>query len=285
MNHWTAALTRFLDFRRWCPCWVALAMAPTLAVHAGLAEPDVVVWGTVSIQGTPITARRTDVVLEARDSASGAVLASYRMGTLPAAGDHFVLRIPVQADTPPSADPQAATLGTTTLQIQVATALQLLGQQPVPVPARGLFQRLDLVLSQGADANDLPDDWENAYFGSTGQNPDADPDADGRTTREEFEAGTHPLQPDSPPSLGISRIEGQSMITFRANAAAGPGYTGIRRLYTLESAVAVPSSPAAWFPESTANEVPGNGQLVQVAPIATDRSRFFRLHLRLVRVE
>jgi hypothetical protein len=224
MNRITAALHRVLDFLRQCHGWVAVILAPALAVHAGLAEPDVIVWGTVSIQGTPVTARRTDVVLEARDTASGAILASYRMGTLPAAADHFVLRIPVQATVPLPADPLAASLGSTTVRIQVATALQLLGQQPVAVPARGQFQRLDIALSQGADANDLPDEWENAYFGSTGQNPDADPDVDGLTTREEFEAGTDPVRPDEPPNLGISRIEGRSAITFEARAASGPGY-------------------------------------------------------------
>jgi hypothetical protein len=285
MNRITAALHRVLDFLRQCHGWVAVILAPALAVHAGLAEPDVIVWGTVSIQGTPVTARRTDVVLEARDTASGAILASYRMGTLPAAADHFVLRIPVQATVPLPADPLAASLGSTTVRIQVATALQLLGQQPVAVPARGQFQRLDIALSQGADANDLPDEWENAYFGSTGQNPDADPDVDGLTTREEFEAGTDPVRPDEPPNLGISRIEGRSAITFEARAASGPGYAGLQRRYTLESAAEVPGPSSNWTPEPAVNDLPGTGQQVQVTPIVTDHSRFFRLRLRLARIE
>ena len=42
------------------------------------------------------------------------------------------------------------------------------------------------------DHNGLPDTWERQYFGATGQDPNADPDADGLTNIEESKAGTDP---------------------------------------------------------------------------------------------
>jgi hypothetical protein len=43
-----------------------------------------------------------------------------------------------------------------------------------------------------ADANGLPDAWEQRFFGRTGIDPNADEDGDGLSNRQEFEAGTNP---------------------------------------------------------------------------------------------
>jgi len=48
-----------------------------------------------------------------------------------------------------------------------------------------------------SDGNGLPDPWELANFGATGQDPDADPDNDGMSNDAEELAGTDPNNGDS----------------------------------------------------------------------------------------
>jgi len=52
--------------------------------------------------------------------------------------------------------------------------------------------RLNLLRVVDANANGLPDWWEQQYFGQTGVAPDADPDGDGVSNYGEFLAGTDP---------------------------------------------------------------------------------------------
>ncbi|MEY4487970.1 MAG: hypothetical protein RIQ79_478, partial [Verrucomicrobiota bacterium] len=49
-----------------------------------------------------------------------------------------------------------------------------------------------------ADVDGLPDWWEFKYFGSTGANPLADPDADGASNLQEYQRGTLPGVADLP---------------------------------------------------------------------------------------
>ena len=48
-----------------------------------------------------------------------------------------------------------------------------------------------------ADKNGMPDAWELAYFGHTGVDPNADPDHDGLSNLQEYQAGTNPWKADS----------------------------------------------------------------------------------------
>jgi hypothetical protein len=59
--------------------------------------------------------------------------------------------------------------------------------------------RLDRVFinSLDLDGNGLPDDWERLYFGAIGVDPGADPDHDGMTNLQEYQAGTNPLDNNS----------------------------------------------------------------------------------------
>jgi hypothetical protein len=51
------------------------------------------------------------------------------------------------------------------------------------------------LLAPDTDSNGLPDDWETFYFGAIGQNPNADPDGDGLTNLQEWQAakGLNPM--------------------------------------------------------------------------------------------
>jgi hypothetical protein len=47
------------------------------------------------------------------------------------------------------------------------------------------------------DGNGLPIAWEKEYFGMTGIDPNADPDGDGMSSAQEYQAGTNPTDPNS----------------------------------------------------------------------------------------
>lgn len=47
------------------------------------------------------------------------------------------------------------------------------------------------------DGNGMADWWQIRYFGALGQNPAADPDGDGLTNLQEYQAGTDPHNPDT----------------------------------------------------------------------------------------
>ncbi|MCI0636593.1 MAG: hypothetical protein L0206_22135, partial [Actinobacteria bacterium] len=60
-----------------------------------------------------------------------------------------------------------------------------------------------------ADGDGLPDTWESTHFGNTtSQNGTGDPDSDGATNLEEFQAGTDPMDPASTPSSPSSSSGG-----------------------------------------------------------------------------
>ncbi|MCC7376801.1 MAG: hypothetical protein IT581_19230 [Verrucomicrobiales bacterium] len=50
-----------------------------------------------------------------------------------------------------------------------------------------------------ADGNGLPDAWEVRYFGKVGIDPNGDADGDGLTNREEYLAGSNPVEPENAP--------------------------------------------------------------------------------------
>jgi hypothetical protein len=74
-----------------------------------------------------------------------------------------------------------------------------------------------------ADGNGINDDWEVAYFGHIGVNPNADPDGDGLSNLQEFEAGTDPTNAAS--TLAITSIASSgSDLVISWQAAHGKSY-------------------------------------------------------------
>ena len=51
------------------------------------------------------------------------------------------------------------------------------------------------VIPRDSDTNGLGDDWEIAYFGHIGVDPNADPDHDAMSNLQEYIAGTDPTNP------------------------------------------------------------------------------------------
>jgi hypothetical protein len=90
---------------------------------------------------------------------------------------------------------------------------------------RAMVERVDLQVST----------WEQFFFGSTGINPNADPDGDGMSNLQEFLAGTNPTDAES--SLRIVQVLG-SNTNVRVDWSSADG-----RIYALERAPALqPSS-------------------------------------------
>jgi hypothetical protein len=169
-------------------------LTTTASLIAGLREPDAVLWGSVILDRVAVTAAATDVTIEARRTPSGPPVASYKMGSLSAAGNFYSLRLTVESSAPLS-DPNALAIGES-IYIVVKKGAADRDSKPVTIDGRGVIQRLDFG-SLDADNDGILDDWEIRYFGSTGANPNADNDSDGATNLREFIEGTNPTVKDA----------------------------------------------------------------------------------------
>lgn len=183
------------------PRLLALLVASVLpflaasTARAGLAEPDNLVYGQITLDDTAITAARTDVIVEARRTPDGPPIATYRMGDDARAGDFYRLRVRLEDAAPLTAD--EAALSGDRLHL-VATGLGgAAATATFEVGTRGQITRIDLGNDNpDQDQNGLPDDWEILHFGQTGNDPDGDPDGDGRSNLKEYTEGTNPTVPN-----------------------------------------------------------------------------------------
>jgi hypothetical protein len=183
---------------QWSSCFATALLAFGLLVgsaQATIPEPDNVVWGAIVLDTQPVTAAQRGVVVEARRSLAGTVLARYRMGDNAAAGNYYVLRMGVESLAPIVSAYASAT--NTPIVIVVADGSGTRAQKPFFIGPRGQMTRMDIG-SVDTDGNGLPNDWERQYFGgSIGQHPNADLDHDGLSNLQEYRAGLNPLYPDA----------------------------------------------------------------------------------------
>src|SRR5687767_5728036 len=87
---------------------LSLVLAP-LAAHGVVAEPDNVLYGSITLNNQPVTSGRVDVIVEARRTLSGPAIARYRMGSTLRLGNFYSLRIPVESA--PVGSPEASQPG------------------------------------------------------------------------------------------------------------------------------------------------------------------------------
>ncbi|MGZ4972334.1 MAG: FG-GAP repeat domain-containing protein, partial [Limisphaerales bacterium] len=107
--------------------------------------------------------------------------------------------------------------------------------------------------SQDSDTNGLPDWFEISYFGSIGQDPNADPDGDGYTLAQEFAFGLNPLAWEPKPQDqyvdgGISEgrsamvaINLQSLPTFTVRSVPDGLINTTTNIVTPGTAVSTPN--------------------------------------------
>ena len=196
-------------------------------------------------------------------------MARYRMGEQTAAGNHYVLAIPVEELAPPR-DPAAVLTGEV-INITLLSNNMVQAQQSFTVHERGQVQRLDFgALPPGSLNFEL---WA-LKFGLDANSQLGDADADGLSNLAEYWAGTNPTNASSKFVLQISQTNGLSRVSFEAVRAQGLGYEGQTRHYALEQLSVLPNS--TWQPVPGYADIIGADQEVIYAAPSTGTPRFFR---------
>jgi len=112
------------------------------------------------------------------------------------------------------------------------------------------------------NANGLPDWWEYKYFGQLGTNPDADPDGDGLSNLEEYQAGTDPTDYYNGQLAAITIVSGNQQRGFAGSWLALPLTVRV----TDSNAVPLPNAPL------TFTVTQGDGVLSEVEAGTTNHS-------------
>lgn len=205
------------------PFITLLLLAFTCAANAKIPEPDNIIYGLVGVAGVPLTSADTHVTIKL--IVNSQVLASYTMSDDSRAGDHYVLRVPMDTLSPP--DPDSAREGDAAIISTVVNGIesyQTLGT--ISAPGAVTIQHLGGVNdhdSDGiADVNDPDNDndgindvddlcpdgatgWisnsatDNDADGCRDSDEDLDDDNDGFSDADELAAGSDPLDPASDP--------------------------------------------------------------------------------------
>jgi fibronectin-binding autotransporter adhesin len=127
--------------------------------------------------------------------------------------------------------------------------------------------------------------WQAYYFGTSWSNatiagPTADPDRDGINNETERILGANPNSATLHPLTITKTSATQVTLTFTALEAAGPGFTGLTRRYTLETTTDL-TNAASWQPVSGFESVAGAGQAVTAPRLLDVPKRCYRLRVWL----
>lgn len=204
-------MNRSIPFRltQGLACAAALIMAAACAtppLHAAVPEPDTLVWGVINLGGTNLTPAQ-NVVVEARRIPMGAAVSSTRLGNVDPT--RYSLRIPIDSGLP-LLRPNASVPGNT-LYLTVLVAGQVRAQVTYDVEGKGVVRRIDFG-DVDADADGLPDGWEQANLLDTRFAGSDDPDGDGLSNADEFRLGTLPSRVDAPHPADLSPRDGRITI-------------------------------------------------------------------------
>ncbi len=179
----------------------------TCAAPAKIPEPDNIFYGTALIDGVPLTAADTHVTIQLK--VSGNLISSYTMGENSAAGDHYVLMVPMDALDPPIPNTArqgdtaiiSTVIGGTEFQLTTVTigergSIAQLNPGEVHTDGDGIPDHLDL-----DDDNDgIPDIAELAMeLDPKISDAHLDADGDGVNNGDEYATGTDPQDDTSKP--------------------------------------------------------------------------------------
>jgi hypothetical protein len=202
MNSTLCAVARFGRLPLLMVTLASALFLGTRATRAAIPEPYNLLYGVIEMGGSYVTAANSRVTVEARRLPTAGTVARYVMGSSASAGNFYALKI--RGESEGLTDPLAAAEAGTILYITVLSNNIIQNQLPFTTGARGTVQRLDFG-NVDADLNGLPDGWEQAYFGQTGTDPNADPDIDGLSNLQEHGLGTDPTIADAPHPADLDR--------------------------------------------------------------------------------
>lgn len=240
---------------------LALPFAPAL-IRAEVPEPDNVLYGAITLGVTPVTSANTNVVVEARKTAAGPVVSSYRMGANPAYGNSYSLEIPLEAFLPLT-ETNASRVGAL-IYLTVRDDSGVRDTRTISIAQRGQLVRLDFT-ELDTDGDGIPDRWESQYFGGAViGDPNGDPDGDGRSNLQEFAAGTNPLVADgrhpadsAPANNIVSPMEADNYANAWLNGEAWPSLpANIPIAYVTRAALLAANGGNYVFTNSPATNAP-----------------------------
>lgn len=270
--------SRSTDTRR----LLALSLACGALTASALAElpaPDNILYGTIALGSQPVTDADTNVIVEARRTINGPAIASYRMGSDSAMGGFYRLNLKLEELDPVTESDGSLAGDSLVLVIRNQNGVQM--QLPYQIPERGHAQRLDFGTTVSDSDNDgLPDVYELSVFGNLNPNGTGDQDNDGVNNKDEFTAGTNPNDRNGFFHLTISRSGPvNKLVSFFAVTAAGSGYAGYDRIYTLESTTNLTVGNWRGVPNYT--NLLGNNSTISYVANEPNAQTFYRCRLQL----
>jgi len=266
-------------------CLLAADMAFSVpaATKPVVPQSPVITYGLIRDEyGAPLTknsqAALTLVRNEARD---GQVYATSAVGDSGMPGMNYRLSLEID-----SAGPRRAYAVTTGTEMFVKATRGGVVEALSPVamfatPAQGTKQRLDYSFGTDADADGMPDDWEEWVLDLAGRDssfeaivkfrPADDADGDGMTNLQEYLAGTDPFL-----ATDLLKIESFELVPG-ADRARLTFLTAVDRKYRVLMTESL-GSPV-WTPVATAREV--TGELVYAPHAGTGRRMVVYVDARL----
>ncbi|HEX5219302.1 MAG TPA: hypothetical protein VFZ59_07015 [Verrucomicrobiae bacterium] len=257
---------------------VATLLLAVTSARALIPEPDSILYGTITLDSVPITAAMTNVVVEARRTANGPAIATYRMGDNASLGNFYSLRIPMESVLP--IESQNAAKTGDALQIVLRDTSGIRGQTNLTLVERGYVQRMDFGLAvPDSDGDGIPDAWELHRFGQLGMSA-TNLTSNGQTVFQHFIAGTDPNATNGGFRIFIAATNSQKRVWFVAQRAEGSGYEGLARKYTLEFRPSL--AAGSWSDVPSYVDILGTNQTVNFFPAGANASGFYRARVSLI---
>ena len=122
--------------------------------------------------------------------------------------------------------------------------------------------------------------WRKFYFNMISDSgiaaDTANPDGDNLTNIQEYVFGSDPTTPEAGAFLDANSSGGPFTLSFTARQAAGVGYAGLTRYYTVEASTDL-ANAASWSALTSYSNIVGANQVVTLTPSTIGTRGFYRL--------